>query len=55
MGATDTLKFVYRFLSVTQKRELKKLSEVNNNSINQEICAALNSHITKNRRKIKNA
>jgi len=52
MQMTDTLKFVYRFLSVTQKKQLKKLADCNNNSINQEICAALNSHITKNKKKI---
>lgn len=54
MEASDTLKFVYRFLSINQKKQLKKLSEVNNNSINQEMCAAVNSHIAKNKRKIKN-
>lgn len=54
MKATDTLKFVYRFLNVNQKRELKKIAEVNNKSLNQEVCAAIVNHIHKNK-KTKNA
>lgn len=53
MKATDTLKFVYRFLNVNQKRQLKKIADSNNNSINQEISVAVSGHIEKNKSKIK--
>lgn len=51
MKASDTLKFVYRFLNVSQKKELKKIAELNNgNSINQEISIAITNHIKKNKK-----
>lgn len=53
MKATNTLQFVYRFLHIKQKQELRKLAETNNNSLNQEVSAAVEAHLTSNKKKIK--
>lgn len=48
MKGKDTLNFALRFFSIRQKRDLKKIADKNNNSINQEVNAAINDHILNN-------
>lgn len=48
MKGKETLKFALRLLSIRQKRDLKKIADNNNNSINQEINVAINDHILNN-------
>lgn len=45
MKAKETLKFALRLVSIKQKKELKKIAEGKNNSLNQEINLAINDHI----------
>lgn len=53
MKVSDTLQFVYRFLNIKQKQELRRLAEKNNNSLNQEVGVAIDSHLGRNKKKIK--
>ena len=51
MKASDTLKFVFRFLDINQKVTLKKIAKSNNgNSLNKEISIAITNHIKKHKK-----
>lgn len=53
MKVSDTLQFVYRFFSVKQKDDLRKIVEKKRSSINREIHEAVETHITKNKKHLK--
>lgn len=53
MKVSDTLQFVYRFLNIHQKARLRKIADKKNNSLNQEVSAAIDTHIEKNKKHLR--
>jgi len=53
MKMTNTLQFVYRFLNIKQKDDLRKIVEKKRSSLNKEIHEAVETHIDKNKKLLK--
>lgn len=50
MKVSDTLQFVYRFLNLKQKNDLRRIVEKKRSSLNKEIHEAVETHIDKNKK-----